>query len=739
MMYTVSVRALAEFAGRQGDLEVRFTPSTTAFEGCVGHRVVASRRGSGYLTEIPLNATIGELKVRGRADGYDPAENMLEEYKTHRGSPELLPQNRRALHWVQLKIYGALLCRRDALTHIVLRLVYFDIREQHETLLTEQLESAALAREFEAICRQFTAWAKTESVHRYRRNVWLATLTFPLVMHRPQRSLATAVYKALRCSRHLLAQSPTGSGKTLGTVFPALKAMARGNLDKLFFLVAKTSGRIAALDALGTLCSGAAPLRVLELTAKVHACVYPDNSCTPDSCPLARGFYDRLPEARRAAADVGPWTYSTLRSLGTTHTVCPYYLSQELVRWADVVVADYNYYFDGKALLHALCAEHQWRASVLVDEAHNLLPRAREMYSASLDPTAIRAVCESAPANVHRVLLALLHQWPPLQAAATQWELPEIPAALRTAIDAATTIIGDTLNEHGVALQDVIMKQFFALLSFRTLVEEAADHCVFTLAPSGELAIRNIVPARYLSPRFATSASTILFSATLSPDGYYRQLLGLDSQTDSIDIESEFRAEQLKVTAHGISTRYLNRPASVPTIAAIIERQFRAAPGNYLAFFSSFEYLHMIADGLRRHAPDIVVAEQTASMPGTERRAFLARFSVGNRAIGFAVMGGIFAEGIDLPGEQLIGAFVVTLGLPQINAVNAMMQARLQRLFGTGFEFTYLYPGLQKVVQAAGRVIRTPRDRGSLHLIDDRFTRPEVQALLPKWWQLHDA
>jgi DNA excision repair protein ERCC-2 len=358
MTYTVSVRALCEFTAKAGDLDRRFTPSPTGQEGVEGHATIAARRAGNYEKEITLEGDFEELHIRGRADGYDPSSNQLEEFKTYRGSLERMPQNHRALHWAQLRIYGALLCRKRALGALQLALVYFDITTEQETVFQEQHSAESLEEYFLAQCQRFIGWARQETAHRSARNARLETLRFPFPdFHAGQRELAEAAYKTVRRGGALLAQAPTGIGKTLGTVFPVLKAMPTTDLDRLFFLSAKTPGRRLALDALEHIGreSERGPLRVLELVARDKACEYPDKECAGESCPLARGFYDRLAAARAAAVEHhGLLDQAALREIARAHQVCPYYLGQELMRWADVVVGDYNYYFDATAPLYTL-------------------------------------------------------------------------------------------------------------------------------------------------------------------------------------------------------------------------------------------------------------------------------------------------------------------------------------------------------------------------------------------------
>ena len=388
MTYRIAVRALCEFTAKAGDLDLRFTPSPTAQQGIAGHRTVASRRSAGYQAELSLQGEYAGVQVRGRADGYDPLGNVLEEVKTYRGDFKAIPANHRQLHWAQARVYGWLVCQSLQLPEVTIALVYFDIVSEQETRLQETWTAAQLQNFFNQQCTLFGAWAEQEAQHRQVRDDAARTLAFPHAQFRTgQRALAEAVYKTASGGRCLMAQAPTGIGKTIGTLFPLLKAMPVKQLDKVLFLTAKTPGRKLALDSLQVLYPRGtdAPLRVLELVARDKACEYPDNACNGDACPLAKGFYDRLPAARLAAVAQATLNQLTMREVALAHQVCPYYLSQEMARWADVIIADYNYYFDFTALLYGLAQANQWQVGTLVDEAHNLVERARQMYSASLD------------------------------------------------------------------------------------------------------------------------------------------------------------------------------------------------------------------------------------------------------------------------------------------------------------------------------------------------------------------
>ncbi len=751
MTYAVAVRALCEFTAKEGDLDLRFTPSPTAQEGIAGHQTVVARRGADYQAELPLVGSYPGLTVSGRADGYDPGQNLLEEIKTHRGDVARIPENHRLLHWAQVKVYGWLLCQSEGLDEIELAVVYFNVLTQKESVFREAFTAAQLQAFFALQCGRFVAWAQQEEAHREARDASLERLTFPYPQfRRGQRQLAEAVYRAARDGHTLMAQATTGIGKTLATLFPQLKAFPAQKLDRLFFLTAKTPGRRLALDALDSLRRQETdmPLRVLEHVARDKACEHPDKSCHGESCPLAQGFYDRLPAARLAALRQRWLTQAQVREIALAHQVCPYYLSQELCRWVDVVVGDYNYYFDLSALLYGLTLLNEWRVAVLVDEAHNLVERARSMYTAELDQDVFHDMRRAAPAALKGVLERVNRHWNQLnREQETAYQIhPTLPDLFVMALQKAVSAITDHLTDQPNGNDRALLQFYLDAMLFCRLAEAYGAHSLFDISrhessmtrSRSTLCLRNVVPAPFLAARFADAHSTTLFSATLRPANYYRDLLGLPEETRWLEVESPFAAEQLDVRiVRNLSTRYQHREASLAPICRIMAQQYQARPGNYLAFFSSYAYLQQVRELFLTLHPEIPSNVQTRSMNESERQAFLDGFTDNSQGIGFAVLGGAFGEGIDLPGKRLIGAFIATLGLPQVNEINEEIKARMQQMFGqgSGYDYAYLYPGLQKVVQAAGRVIRTTSDQGVVYLLDDRFGQAKVRELLPGWWE----
>lgn len=858
----VAVRSLCEFAARSGSLEFRYTPSPTSEEGIRGHQKLQSRRVADakpyahYDAEYLLEGSIEGITLKGRADGYwrmlatDTAESdgdasipLLEEIKTHRGELERIGEGQKQLHLAQLKVYGALLCLRDNLSAVRLRLVYFDIDRDQESP-TEHLWQASVLQQFaQDLCRQYRAWHKQEAEHRQQRDSALEQLMFPYPAFRPfQRELSEAVYKGIYTQRQLLLEAPTGLGKTLGVSFPALKAMVKSQLDRLFLLSSRTTGRQLFLDALRQLVRNGqdtddaltpVPLRILELSAKEKSCEHPDKACHGDSCPLARGFFDRLPQARQAAANCYWLDQNEIRRIALSNDICPYYLTQEMARWSDLIVGDVNHYFDRQALLFSLTLQNDWRVVPLVDEAHNLIDRARGMYSAQLDRALYSKAAKCAPEPLKKPIQAVQQGWRKLiaEAAGEQAEalssnasrqplaihLDQVPDQLNGYLHQLVTELTDYLVEQpgpqGMASQQIgldpqselnLQQLLFDTLGFLRLAELFDRHSLCTLELSAgqtrfrepkvkaTLRIQNLIPADFLRERFNTAFATVLFSATLSPAEYYRDLLGMaggrsdDAETagrtestgnsgntvktddanttdkaiktgnpikgDDTEDKSKpdtskqirdalwfslpgpFRREQLDLRLVPISTRFKDRNRSIEPLCQRIARQYQQKPGNYLVYLSSFSYLEQLQRGLERFCSDLPLQVQSAGMKEEERQRFIQRFRQEQGLVGLAVLGGAFSEGIDLPGDALIGVFVATLGLPPYDSFHETLSQRLEQRFGDGYRYTYLYPGLRKVIQAAGRLIRTPEDTGVIELIDDRFMQQEVQALMPGWW-----
>jgi DNA excision repair protein ERCC-2 len=748
----VAIRALVEFAAKSGSLDRRFTPAPSGLEGIDGHKKVTARRHADYTKEVSLSIIFDDITFRGRADGYDPKRHCLEEIKTFYGALERIPDNHRALHWAQAKCYGWLYCAQHDCESINLSLIYFELNDEHEYRQDECFSAQELKVFFEELAQKYSAWQLQLNNRLQQLHPWVEQLQFPHgTLHKAQRVMAEAVYKACAIGRVVLAEAPTGTGKTLAALFPALKALPRTPVDKLFYLTAKTTGKQLALDNIQLIASDKnqpVPLRALELTAQEKSCLEPAKKCRGDSCQYAHDFYNKLPAARMAAFSIPILDKQALNELAAEFIICPFYLAMEMARWVDIVVADVNYYFDGAPLLLGLTQEFDWKPCLLVDESHNLIERGRGMYSAALNRADIRAAQKTAPKEIKTALDKINRCWLQLlKSVATSDEnftiLAAPPEQLGYALEDFTSRYSEFLQKNpDHPVQEGITQQvFFAALNYLRIIDIFdEDFCVDMQAIGSKaeiLTLRNLNPAKPLGARLGFAHCGCFFSATLHPAHYYQTLLGLPKTCVHINVPSPFNARQLSVNiAVNLSTRYKDREASINPLCSIVMQQLQDTPGNALVFFSSYEFLQQAELHLRKQLEnkDIQLIVQSRQMRERDRDVFIAQFSQHNNLLGLAVLGGAFSEGIDLPGNALKGAFIATLGLPQVNPINEQMRKIMHEKFGQGYDFTYTFPGMQKVIQAAGRVIRTPSDEGYIWLLDQRFANPQIKKLLPQWW-----
>ncbi|NVK01425.1 MAG: ATP-dependent DNA helicase [Oceanospirillaceae bacterium] len=737
----ISIRSLCEFTARRGDIDQCYTPAPTAAEGIEGHQRLQRKRPASYTAEYALEFELDSLLLRGRADGLDISKRLVEEIKTHRGDLERQSAGQRHLHWAQLRAYAAIICQQQQWESVNLRLTYLEVASDEVTELNETAQATTLINELQEQARIYRDWHQHLSTARIERDNALSNLNFPYAEFRKgQRDLAESVYKAAKTERQLLLEAPTGSGKTLGTLFPALRALANSNVDKLFYLTTRNTARRVGLEGIEQLReANEVPLRVVELCSKESGCIEPEKLCQGDSCPLAQGFFDRLPAARAEAFQLSKINLDVdgLRSVASKYKLCPYFFGQEMARWADIVVADINQYLAPTALLSAYLQQDEWRAIALVDESHNLVSRCRDLYSVELAQAQFRF--DTNRVKLKKALDGVHRGWQEackgLGAETVFNESP--PEKLEYALQSLCSELSEVLAEQPDQLE--LQQMLFSASAYLKLAEVFGDHSVIRRSKprhgNGEVAILNLDPSIFLTQRWADLVSVTLFSATLKPFDYYQQLLGLTSECASGSLPSPFLPDQLRVKlCSHIDTRYQVRDRSVAPIANLLIEQFQRQPGNYLFFASSFSYLQQIASAVEQRAPEISLHLQVSGMRQEERQAYVDSFTPSSQLLGMAVLGGLFSEGVDLKGDRLIGVTVATLGLPPFDDLHQLMRHRFNERFGLGYEYTYLYPGIQKVVQAAGRLIRTHEDRGELLLIDPRFARPEIRALLPSWW-----
>jgi len=780
-VHTISVRDLVEFVLRAGDLggAREFVGSDRALAGIRGHQKIQRSRPTGYLTELPVEYRVETeeftLHIRGRIDGLFITSDqvLLEEIKTVQGT-----WNHEAdpLHWAQAKFYAFIHAQENALKELVLQLVYLELPAGRVTEFRQTISFAELSDFFAATTAVYVDWLRERHRWCLARNASTATLTFPFPAYRPgQRELAVAAYRVLANGGRLFLAAPTGIGKTISVLFPAVKALGEGKLERIFYLTARTVGRAIAENALSVLRRGGLKLRALTLTAKEKVCVRNGHPCDPLTCPLTLGYYDRIKPAIREALAQEEITRSVLEAVGQKHQVCPFELSLDVSVWADAIICDYNYVFDPQVYLRRHFEEDGGAYGFLVDEAHNLVDRAREMFSAELDGREIldvkRAIKKAAPrcakalAELHTTMRQLGSAIEPheesFKASDTSVELnlfpakaatirheengvstsPEFPDSLieplETALEEAESWL---VKNQPTEFREALLALYFQMHSFRRTAELYDERFVTIIESDPDMKVRQFCldPSLLLRKALARGKAAIFFSATLTPMDYYRTLLGGEPEDPVLQLSSPFPSENLAVLIQDrIQTHFKGRSESLGEVVEAIGTLVQGRSGNYLVYFPSYQYLNDALQAFQIHFPSVPVLVQRPGMTEPERDAFLAAFSVehGETLVGFAVLGGIFGEGIDLVGERLIGAVIVGVGLPQLCVERNLIRDYFQKQNAAGFDYAYTFPGMNRVLQAVGRVIRSDNDRGVVLLIDARFNETRYRRLFPPWWK----
>ena len=756
----IAVRSLVEYVFRSGDLGGDFLGANRAVEGIQAHRKIQHARPAEYRQEIPVSYQFPTehfiLEISGRIDGvYTYADRVIvEEIKTITGDLKVFVETENPLHWGQVKSYAYLYAVANNLTELDAQVTYYQLDSGEIREIRRHFLCAELAQFFQELVASYLAWAETLERWYLLRDASIQNLEFPFTAYRPgQRQMAAATYLTIKRGEQLLAQAPTGIGKTMAVLFAALKALAEGHTTKIFYLTAITTGNIAAAKALEVMRSQGLRIKSLVLTAKEKICFQPECNCTSEECEFARGYFDRINQAVQAAFEQDAFTREFIEALARKYRVCPFEYSLDLSLWADCIICDYNYAFDPRASLKRFFLEPRGEYTFLVDEAHNLVERAREMFSAEIDKQSLlelrRAVKQTIPELSK--LLGKINAW--LLKARKQCEEQDNPRAakelpadglplLRECVAFAERWLVSKMN---ATFRDELLEAYFEVSRFITVAEQVAEQyderyatCFEKLGSDLHLKLFCIDPASRLEEALQRCKAAVFFSATLTPTDYFKAVLGCKESAASLILPSPFPRDHLcLLVVNSISTLYRRREHTAAAITQMLVATVTQRKGNYLLFFPSYQYLRAIYTAFAEQYPEIETIVQTSGMTEVEREAFLAKFTCENQAtlVGFAVMGGIFGEGIDLVGDRLTGAIIVGVGLPGICLERDLIRDYFANARGTGFEYAYRYPGFNRVLQAAGRVIRSEQDRGVVVLIDERFATARYTSLFPVEWQ----
>jgi len=751
----IAVRELVEHVFRSGDLIFEFLGSSRPVDAIRAHQKIQNSRPDTYQPEVSISHLIETdqfcLNIGGRIDGVyaEPDRTIIEEIKTTTRDPNYFEKNENPIHWAQVKTYAYIYGHQQGLEEIITRLTYYridtaEVREYELTFAAAELEVF-----FKDLVARYLEWAETIIDWSRKRDESIQDLDFPFATYRPgQRRMAVEAYRAMRDRSQLLVEAATGIGKTIAVLYPAVKSIGEKWGRKIFYLTARTTGRIAAEKALDELRAKGLRLKSVSLTAKDKICFCPDSACHPEECEYARGHYDRINDAVKAIFNSDAMTREQIIETARIHRVCPFEFSLDLSLWADCIICDYNYVFDPRVYLRRFFQEENGDYIFLIDEAHNLVDRAREMFSAE--------ICKQAVLDIRRQLrnelphifksLGRINAW--LVRARKKCEECGRPLAEAMPPDDLIPLLRGFLfiterwlsRNIKTAFRESLLDLYFAIAGFTRVADqydECYTSCYEKIGKDLKLKLFCIDPSVHLANAMRRCQTAVLFSATMTPMDYFKRILGCDAAARHLMLHSPFPGENLGLyIADQISTYYRQRDRTVPQVSRAISALVEQKKGNYLLYFPSYEYMGKIYDSFADGSPQVETILQTPGMSEPERESFLNRFTGDNpqTLVGFAVMGGIFGEGIDLIGKRLVGAVIVGVGLPGISLERELIKEYFSRTLNGGFEYAYLYPGINRVLQAAGRVIRTKKDRGVVLLIDQRYARYQYKSLLREEW-----
>ncbi|MDR2546500.1 MAG: ATP-dependent DNA helicase [Lachnospiraceae bacterium] len=802
MNIQISVRTLVEFIMRSGDIDNRrYAAADTAMqEGSRIHRMLQNQGGDDYHAEVPVRYLDENndytITIDGRIDGviFPPSSPpdqpfTIDEIKgTYRDITKLtepLP-----VHLAQAKCYAFIYANSHDLPQIRVRMTYCHLETGELRYFHQEYDLTELESFFTHLLSEYRKWADYEAAWRVTRSQSITNLSFPFPYRDGQKDLVTYVYQTIYHRRKLFIEAPTGVGKTISCVYPAVKAIGEGLGEKIFYLTAKTITRTVAEEAFAQLCGRGLKLKTVTLTAKEKICFLPQTECNPVSCPYAKGHFDRINEALfTLLTESDCYGRTQITAYAERFMVCPFELGLDISLFSDAIIGDYNYLFDPRAYLRRFFSEKSQRDFIfLIDEAHNLIDRGREMYSATLykedflyfrkmlkahDPAlakllergnkellSLRKECESL-----RIPAGAMKKGENRSSAASDGGRELTPRSrdhfsqnymVEPWLEPFNKVVASLLPAMEKYLEDCepsneqkeLLQFYFSVLHYLEINENMGrDYIVYSCEEKkGSFFVKLFCanPAAVLSECMARGRATILFSATLSPMTYYKQLLGGTAEDYDVHAKTVFNPAKRGVyIAADVTSKYSQRSESQYfNIARYLFEITKNRHGNYLVFFPSYMFLRNVHEHYIEHfyhQDEVEVVLQEANMNEAGRERFLQHFNKPRESdsslLGFCVSGGIFGEGIDLKNDCLIGVIIVGTGMPQISSEREILRQYFDQHGENGFDYAFTLPGINKVLQAAGRVIRTDEDIGIVALLDERFTHRSYQRLLPQEWE----
>ena len=756
----ISVRNLVEFILREGDIDNRTGGGQDPENMQMGsriHRKIQRQMGSDYQAEVPLKTEIVcdgfTLKIEGRADGliHTKEQVMVDEIKGVLRELDRV-QEPAGIHLAQAKCYASMVAEQEGADEIGVQMTYCQMETEEVKRFQYSYQSNELKVWFDEVIRQYKKWAKFQIEWRKARNASIKGIEFPFPYRKGQRELAVSVYRTILRKKKLFIQAPTGVGKTISTVFPAVKAVGEELGEKIFYLTAKTITRTVAEQAFKTLREQNLKFKVITLTAKEKICFCEETSCNPDDCPYAKGHFDRVNDAvYELLMQEDVMSREVLEAQARKHKVCPFEMALDVSTWVDGVICDYNYVFDPDARLRRFFAEGGAGGYLfLIDEAHNLVERGRQMYSAELckeDFLAVKKLVKGeAPRFAKRleacnkILLAMKKECENYKVLDN---ISHFGIQLMNVLSETDRYLEECVDKE---VRETVLDFYFQVRSFLNIYDGLDENYVIytEYQENGRFVLKLfcVNPAANLQKCLDKGNSAVFFSATLLPIQYYKRLLSTEKDNYAVYIDSSFDTKKrLLMNGVDVSTRYTMRSREMyQRYATYIFRVVKAKMGNYLIFFPSYRLMEDVYQEftqlLASDEEEMELVIQQKHMDEEERENFLRAFEMGREKslIGFGVLGGIFSEGIDLTNEKLIGTLIIGTGLPQVCNEREILKSYFDQKGLYGFDYAYRYPGMNMVLQAAGWVIRTEDDRGVILLLDERFQREKGKEIFPKEW-----
>ena len=756
----ISVRNLVEFILREGDIDNRTGGGQDPENMQMGsriHRKIQRQMGSDYQAEVPLKTEIVcdgfTLKIEGRADGliHTKEQVMVDEIKGVLRELDRV-QEPAGIHLAQAKCYASMVAEQEEVDEIGVQMTYCQMETEEVKRFQYSYQSNELKVWFDEVIRQYKKWAKFQIEWRKARNASIKGIEFPFPYRKGQRDLAVSVYRTILRKKKLFIQAPTGVGKTISTVFPAVKAVGEELGEKIFYLTAKTITRTVAEQAFKTLREQNLKFKVITLTAKEKICFCEETSCNPDDCPYAKGHFDRVNDAvYELLMQEDVMSREVLEAQARKHKVCPFEMALDVSTWVDGVICDYNYVFDPDARLRRFFAEGGAGGYLfLIDEAHNLVERGRQMYSAELckeDFLSVKKLVKGeAPRFAKRleacnkILLAMKKECENYKVLDN---ISHFGIQLMNVLSETDRYLEECVDKE---VRETVLDFYFQVRSFLNIYDGLDENYVIytEYQENGRFVLKLfcVNPAANLQKCLDKGNSAVFFSATLLPIQYYKRLLSTEKDNYAVYIDSSFDTKKrLLMNGVDVSTRYAMRSREMyQRYATYIFRVVKAKMGNYLIFFPSYRFMEDVYQEftqlLASDEEEMELVIQQKHMDEEERENFLRAFEMGREKslIGFGVLGGIFSEGIDLTNEKLIGTLIIGTGLPQVCNEREILKSYFDQKGLYGFDYAYRYPGMNKVLQAAGRVIRTEDDHGVILLLDERFQREKGKEIFPKEW-----